>query len=340
MTFNLNKKMVDKESLLQQISDIDIYNMYLTEPLSLKTLIKSPLREESNPSFGFFIGERSEICFKDFVLGSGDCIKFVQLKFGLDYFEAMSKIVVDAKLTNDFIIKNMTPSTNINNNKSTIDRKELIAKNNIKLSKKSRKFEAHDLAFWNGFGITHQILLRYNVSALSHIFLGDKIIVADKYSYCFTEYKDGVETYKIYQPYNTSFKWLNTHNSSVWQGWSQLPRSGETLVITKSLKDVMAITAICKLPAISLQAESVNPKYHIIEQLRNRFSFIYLLYDNDYDKDVNWGREFGKKLASEFKFIRIEIEDKLKSKDFSDLVKKEGKDFAKEYLLDLTAVPF
>jgi hypothetical protein len=33
-----------------------------------------------------------------------------------------------------------------------------------------------------------------------HIFLNDKIILADKHAYCFTEFKDGIETYKIYQP--------------------------------------------------------------------------------------------------------------------------------------------
>jgi hypothetical protein len=32
---------------------------------------------------------------------------------------------------------------------------------------------------------------------ISHIFLNDKIILADKHAYCFTEFKDGIETYKI-----------------------------------------------------------------------------------------------------------------------------------------------
>jgi hypothetical protein len=53
--------------------------MYLDEPLSLKNPIKSPLQEESRAVW-LFIGEGSEICFKDFRLGSGDCIKFVSIK--------------------------------------------------------------------------------------------------------------------------------------------------------------------------------------------------------------------------------------------------------------------
>jgi hypothetical protein len=33
------------------------------------------------------------------------------------------------------------------------------------------------------------------------------------------------------------------------------------------------------------------------------------LYDNDYDKEVNWGREFGEKIADKFNLMQIEIED-------------------------------
>lgn len=340
MSFNLNKKMVTKETLLQQISDIDVYNMYLDEPLSLKTPIRSPLQEESKASFGFFIGEGSEICFKDFRLGSGDCIKFVQLKFGLNYFEAMSKIVLDAELTNDFIIQN-TFKTNITLGPGSANRDSIVAAGKLlRLSKKGRKFELYDIAFWNQFGINHETLVKYNVTPISHIFLNDKIILADKYAYCFTEFKDGVETYKIYQPFNPNYKWLNNHNDSVWQGWDQLPKTGEIVIVTKSLKDVMAITNITGIPAISLQAEGVAPKAHIIEELKARFETVFLLYDNDYDKEVNWGREFGEKIADKFNLMQIEIESKYYAKDFSDFVKAYGTSVTKEYLESKTSLPF
>ena len=77
-----------------------------------------------------------------------------------------------------------------------------------------------------------------------------------------------------------------------------------------------------------------------MEELKARFGCIFLLYDNDCDKAVNWGREFGKKLSSKFGLVHKEIEEKYKSKDFSDLVKNHGYKFAKEYLEDLIAVPF
>ena len=349
MVINLNKKLVTKESLLKEIDDWDIFKLYIKEDIDLKRNISSPLRnDDERPSFGLFIGDDAEICFNDFVLGKGDCIKFVMLKFGLNFFEALSKIVIDANLENDFNVKN-TFKTNINASANYKSREEIVKElNSTKLGKKSREWKLHDLTFWNQFGITKLTLEKYNVTPISHIFLGDKIITADKHAYCFTEKKDGVVTYKIYQPFNKDYKWLNNHNESVWQGWEQLPNNKNIkeydhkyLIITKSLKDVMAIYDVCQIPAISLQAESVKPKKHIIDLLKERFEHIFILYDNDYDKDVNWGREFGLKLAEEFGLIQLEINEDLQSKDFSDLVKNHSKFIAKEYLENnIKEIPF
>ena len=96
------KKLITKKSILNDISDIDIYRYYLNSDLTFG-LIKSPLREEDNASFGFFQRD-NEIFFKDFVLGGGDCIKFVKLLFGLNYNEALSKIAIDFGLSNKYIL--------------------------------------------------------------------------------------------------------------------------------------------------------------------------------------------------------------------------------------------
>jgi len=343
MTIDLNRKMITKESLMRYISDYEIYCMYMTFPEGniMSGNMNSPLRDDQKPSFGFFMGENNEICFKDFLIGSGDCIKFVMLKFGLNYFEALSKIAIDANLEKYFIVKN-TFKTNIATNSFNGDREDFIKKvNSVRIGKTSTKWSILHYSFWNQFGITKPTLEKYKVEPLSYIHVGSdrKIIKTDLHTYCFNEYKDGNNSFKIYQPYNIDYKWLNNHDDSVWQGWEQLPASGHTLVITKSLKDVMSIYDVNGVPAVSLQSETIKPKEHIIDELKSRFKHIYILYDNDYDKEVNWGREFSEKLAKEFDFIKIEIEDNLKSKDFSDLVKNHGEVFAKEYLNNLL-IPF
>lgn len=320
---NLNKTLVTKALLLNYIQDIDVYRFYTTQEVELKKPIISPLRpKEDNASFGYFEGEYGEICFKDFVLGSGDFVKFVQLKFGLNFFEALSKIVIDFNLHHYFYYKEVKKSNITYDSSKFNDKSDILEKaSNYRLGKTKRDWQAYDLAFWQQFGISLNILKKYRVQPISFIYINGNPIAADKYAYCFIEQKDGKETYKIYQPFNKNYKWLNNHNASVWQGWEQLPALGGELIITKSLKDVMSIKSLLNISSVSLQAEGTNPKPHIIEELKERFKTIYVLYDNDYDKEQNWGQLFGNEIADKYNLINLCIPKEFKSKDFSDLVK-------------------
>ena len=339
---DLNKVFVSKQGLLRYITDYEVYKMYMGETVvSTRGRIRSPLREDESPSFGFFIGETGELCFKDFILGAGDFVRFVMFKFGLTHFEALSQIAIDANLDDKFIIKGSLRNRVISDKK--IDYEKFIKTvNSNYLGKTSRAWEMRDLVYWHQFGITKHVLDRYYVEPVAYLHVGieKKIVRPSYHTYCYNEMKDGVNSFKIYQPDNPEYKWLNNHNESVWQGWTQLPESGQTLIITKSLKDVMSIVSVTGIPSVSLQAEGIKPKYSVIDELQERFEDIYVLYDNDYDKTTNWGREFGKKLSSAFGFCQIEIEEMYQSKDFSDLVKNQGEELSKHYLEELIERPF
>jgi len=152
--------------------------------------------------------------------------------------------------------------------------------------------------------------------------------------------KERIETYKISKPFSEKYKWINKQNNCVWQGWTQLPQSGNSLIITKSLKDVMALYEVAKLPAIAMQSENVLPKRHVFRELEIRFADITLLYDNDFDKEPNWGRVFADKFAKEYGLVDCFIKTEYQSKDFSDLVKNYGKEKAEHILLYETLIPF
>lgn len=336
---NKEKQLISKYEILKHYNELEIFQYYIEDEINLNKLILSPLREEKKPSFGFFVGEGNEICFKDFLLGAGDFIQFLRLRDGLTYFEALSKIANDFNLQEDYICKafikeSITP-------KVRIVKDDMLAKyTGYYLGKRSREWKAHDVLFWRQFGIGKETLDFFNVQPVDFIFIGDKCFPADKHAYCFIEVKDGIETYKIYQPYSENYKWINNHNNSVWQGWQQLPKTGELLIITKSLKDVMSLYEITGIPAIAMQSENVLPKRHVFQQLKDRFKDIELLYDNDWDKEQNWGKIFGDKFAKEFGLIDCYIPDKYESKDFSDLVFNYGKERAKSILLKETLMPF
>ena len=38
------------------------------------------------------------------------------------------------------------------------------------------------------------------------------VIPCEKYAYAYIEFKDGLPTYKIYQPFSENYKWLNNHD--------------------------------------------------------------------------------------------------------------------------------
>lgn len=337
------KQLVTKKLLLEHISDLDIYNMYMDgKPVVINASMLSPLRKEKSTSFGFFV-KKGEILFNDFVLGGGDCIRFVELLYNCSYTKALAIIVRDFKLEEHFLTTTVKgvkkPEKKITQLKSDI----LEGVSDLKLGKKVRKWNINDKHFWTPFGISLKTLRKYNVEPISHVFVNDKIVKAHEYAYCFKENKDGYETYKIYQPFSKDYKWLNNHNDTVWQGWQQLPAEGTELIITKSLKDVMAITENLGIPAVSLQAESVKPKSKIIEELKSRFFNIYLLYDNDYDKETNWGQVYASKLKEEYKFLNLVIPSRYESKDYSDLIKNHGKETANEVIKQLMGtddVPF
>lgn len=316
--------------VLTKVADIDVFRHYLGDEFLNVSPIKSPLRRDDIPSFSVFYGSRNgRHMFNDF--GSdlkGDCFKFVQLLFGLDnYLAGVEKVAADMGLVDT--------STWDKSKRKVMDLSRLIRKDKVHIGIKSRKPQKHDKDFWARFGITPAILQKYNVKAISHLFIRDKVIVMPKYCYAYLEMKDGVSTYKIYQPFNKDHKFINNNDYSVWEGWTQLPKTGDLLIITSGRKDVMSIASTTVFNAIALQSESVLPKEHIIDQLKQRFNNIVVFYDNDQYSTTNNGREYGAKLASAFDMTQIEIPDVFNSKDYSDLVSNHGIETAADVLTKL-----
>ena len=305
--------------LQEMIGEFNILQFYLGIK-NLPCSLNSPLRKDENPSFGFMMQSDGRITYKDFkTQESGSLLNFLMQYFQLDYHQTIDKIVNDFTLTEDKASKIL---------KSTYRNKKYVSKKTI-LKVKLREFQDYDYDYWNLYGINQKWLKFGKIKAISHIFVTKEertyILAAEKFAYVYIENKDNITTYKIYQPYSKKNKWLNNHNESVWDLWEQLPKTGDRLIITSSRKDALCLWANLGIPSTSLQAESYLPKYKVIEELKSRFKKIYVLYDNDFNKIDNWGRNFGKKLSSEYGLTQIEIPEQYLSKDPSDLFKNHKK---------------
>ena len=228
---------------------------------------------------------------------------------------------------------------NISITKTTLNNSSKTYNKDTNLECKVRPWKSYDFEYWEQYGISEKWLKFGDIYPISHLILtknGNRFsIPAEKYAYAYVERKDGNISLKIYQPYSTNFKWSNKHDGSVWDLWTKLPEKGEHLIITSSRKDALCIWENTGIPAMSLQAESYLPKQHVVQQLKDRFKYIYVLYDNDFQSDENHGKILGKMMANEFNLIQIEIPIKYRSKDTSDLCKNYGRQFVKDVIFEL-----
>ena len=231
-----------------------------------------------------------------------------------------------AKRVNNEVGKISDSMININTVHFDIHTKESLSSSKIDIS--IRRWRSDDVLFWKQYGIPISWCEFGQIHPIDFIFITKdnktSFYPCEKLAYAYAEFKDNVVSYKIYQPYSKTLKWLSQHKRDVWDLWAQLPEKMDCLIITKSRKDALSIWANTGIPCTSLQGEGYIPKKHVVEELKNRANKVFLLYDNDFDKEVNIGREWGAKIASKFDLKQIEIPDKYESKDASDLYKNHG----------------
>lgn len=332
---NDHKPFPTHDKILKIITDQQIFQSYIPN-VTFNRAMSSPLGEKDDkPSFSIFWSYRyNKFMFKEHRYGwFGDCFDFVQRLFGYDNLtDALMQICIDFDLDQFYIKKNIKKSV-VNIPKKFKKVRREIRQVNIRVT--LRNWEEYDLQYWKQYGITKNWLDISGIYPIKYYFINSTTCIADKYAYVYVENKDGKKTYKIYQPFNKEKKWVSNNDRSVWELWSVIPHTFDILVITKSRKDALSIMSTCKIPAISLQAEGTTPKVQVIEELKERFTHIYLLYDNDFDKTTNYGRKYGRRLSDLFDIPQIELPELYGQKDYSDLVKAYGCEQAKEILMSV-----
>ena len=91
-----------------------------------------------------------------------------------------------------------------------------------------------------------------------------------------------------------------------------------------SLHDCIGVSAI------GLQSESVMMKDSVMDEYKSRFKKVVCLFDND-DAGIKLSENFTEK----YNIPHFYVEKLPGVKDFSDLVKHKGKDYAIEYFKTL-----
>lgn len=266
---------LSEKTILERISEFDIFKYYISDLEKPNTPFCSELRKDSTPTCRVSLLNKGYV-YKDF--GTGDtysCFQYVQTKYGLKWFEALKVIATDFKL-------GLGPESNRKKAKPIV--RDLLGKEpkpvkqvDMKIVPRD-KLSAQDIRYWLQYNITPCILSLYKVQPISHYYLNSVVIKVPKEEMAFA-YNFGNYKYKILRPTGGTYKWTN-NSGGIIQGLKQLPATGETLFITSSLKDVMSLRSIGEL-AVAPQSENTLIDLKLVNKFKEKFKHVVLYYNND-----------------------------------------------------------
>lgn len=299
-----------------------IFNYYLNIPtkmtgqsISIKSIFNL---KDTNPSMVVYVHKtQKKYVFKCHSTGKyGDGINLVSFLLHLNFIETCNRIIKDytAFINNgdedDFMCGEDLETTMWKVDKTVV-----------------RKWMQKDADYWLEYNIGSTLLNTYNVKPLEYFTMNEiesetgnivRTVSSDEISYGYFT-KDDV-LYKIYKPYNRKRKFLKVQDYI--QGSEQLSNK-PTLVVTSSLKDIMAIKSLgFNLDCVAPDSESTKLTKEQLQIYAKKYKNIVVCLDSD-DAGVKAMKFYKETYNIPFMYLPRE-------KDISDIVKHHGKTIAIE----------
>jgi hypothetical protein len=331
---------LNKEEILYKTNKgLDIFKHFLGNRFTkVGKSFKSPFYQDSKASCYIYLDKKSNIYkFKDFGDSeySGDCFFFVSKTFGYscddksDFIKVLEIIdgelglgLEDQKQKFERIVRDSNGAVTTAVNIPSIHDGFLTAKNKLPIQYK--EFSNEELLFWNQYGISVDVLKRYNVLSIETYHGISKenkeFILQNKNDQPIFGYQ-GRRYTKIYRPYSQlRFLYTGEITENYVFGLEQLPVRGDILFITGGEKDVLSLVSH-GFHAICLNSETAHIPKNLLRGLSYRFKHITLLYDTD-----ETGKNSMVKLVKEYKSFQIKslllpMPGTKKEKDISDFFK-------------------
>ena len=237
------------------------------QDLKIKSLFNN---KERTPSMCIYFNSKSKVYkYKDFSTGKGgSAIDLVKDLHSLTFHQAASLIL---ESYNDFVL----------HNNGGFDVGEFKQQSKYRVTSHSvRQWSTQDQYFWTQFNIGSRLLDEYKVCPLSHynMMKDDKELrITGLYLYGY--FKADGTLYKIYQPKTLDKKFIKI--TDYIQGSEQL-KQNPYLIITSSLKDIMAIKSLkLTMDIIAPDSENTLIKKEIMEEYIQNYKKVLILFDND-----------------------------------------------------------
>jgi len=316
---------ISKSFIQQRTTQEEIFRHYLGLEIQTTRHFCNPLRQDNRPTCNFWYSN-GRLYFRDYAkTGPLDCFALVEEIYNCNFYKACVHIADDMNLRED--------ETENTARKTEVDFQS--AWKNVQESQSRTKIEVRRAPMTEGnkdylksHGVLPSSAKKYRCTGIDHLWLRGEHCWMRKpedpaLAYYFGTDDDGIQQWKIYFYKRDENRFLC--NTSVIQGWEQLPPDGDLVVITKSLKDVMTLDSM-GITAIAPQTESYPPTDETIEELKSRFSKVVSLYDFEY-AGVRTANTLKRKHNVEPFFLtdgRFGSRD-FGAKDISDYVKDYGR---------------
>lgn len=320
-TKNVNTQPLSQKAILDRVSEFDLWVYYLGH-CTLGKAFNSPLRKDKRPSAVLFLASNNKILMKDFATGEVlDIFKFLEAQ-GYEYMDVLLKIDSDFRL-------GFSPSRYqaVQNKPVISDFRPEYKKTFSHIMIKRKEWDKKSLNYWKQYEIDPATLHEFKVSNLECFWVSkDKNIYLYESKHPMFCYEFGAQKYKIYRPYEANYRFVTNVDNDIMQGMDQLPWVGQTLIITKALKDVMVLH-ILGLESVAVQGETSFPSERIMDRLKSRFEKILVLFDNDVP-----GIAGASKFCEKYNLSSIIIPKESDCKDIADYIKTYGLEKAKNLI--------
>ncbi|HJV77769.1 MAG TPA: bifunctional DNA primase/helicase [Paludibacter sp.] len=299
--------MLTKEEVLARTDKgLNVFKHYLPFPFRVGRNFLNPLYEDKKASCNvYFDRTNDQYKLKDYGNDnySGDCFHFVGKILGTDCRHADSFMEILQKINQDLTLGMENPSSNSfpspwervvegrerslsqsSPKSSILESKEVQPKPIKPFSIKVKQFSELELTYWQQYGITQDVLKRYQVVSLKEFASENnegkpyKLTPSDKepiFAY------QGKRYLKLYRPSSAvRFQYAGDLSDKYCFGLEQLPPKGNILFITGGEKDVLSLIAK-GFTAICFNSETTNIPQSTIRKLTYRFKHVVILYDCD-----------------------------------------------------------
>lgn len=327
MNFIVLQPRITKDFILSKINQESIMQYYTGQDVNSKKLYTSVLRADRKVTCGYYKSKSGVLYLHDFATNEHlDCWNVVMRLYNCNFYKALDIIAKDFNLIDSSEVHNKVP----------LKVPSLKETESAKIQVQIKDFTEEELKWWKSFGISVKTLKKFHVFSLKHVFLNGELKFTSSskcpiYGYYFGKDKNKQELWKIYFPMNKEkgIRFINNLSKKILQGYHQLPETGNLLVITKSMKDVMTLYEF-GVPACAPQSEVQFLDNKQLQSLESRFRHIVILFDLD-----KTGIAFSKKIKNKYPNLLVTLLPRTKyCKDISDFYKKYGHSATKNLILD------